>query len=388
MSLVDRDLFPLIDKETSPKAVVIVGARRTGKTTLLEVLAKKHESVRWYSGDDPTHCEELQLSSASDVELALMQAQALIIDEAQRIPNICLTLKRLVDANERLANPKKIYVTGSSSLDLAKGVKESAVDRLLMREMWPLSISEIAAFRSWGEVRQTIDRLIVYGTYPNAFVDPENAGRTLRDYCEGLLYKDLFELSDIRLRNKVETLVRVLAYNIGSEVNYDNLSRETGLNKTTVADYVTLLEQCNIVRVCPSYAKNLANEIKKGKKIYFVDTGIRNAIMNDFSPMSARRDRDAGALWENFFFIERLKLHSLRQDSISMYFWRTSGNKTHELDFVEVKDGKMRAFECKLSKTAKANSGDAFKKAYPDCPIDVVTPADLMKLWLQDENAI
>ena len=186
----------------------------------------------------------------------------------------------------------------------------------------------------------------------------------------------------------METLVRVLACNIGSEVNYDKLSRETGLNKTTVADYVTLLEQCNIVRVCPSYAKNLANEIKKGKKIYFVDTGIRNAIINDFSPMSARRDRDAGALWENFFFIERLKLHSLRQDSISMYFWRTSGNKTHELDFVEVKDGKMRAFECKLSKTAKTNPGDAFKKAYPNCPIDVVTPADLMKLWLQDENAI
>lgn len=388
MPLVDRDLFPLIDNETSPKAVVIVGARRTGKTTLLEVLAKKHESVRWYSGDDPTDSEELQLSSASDVELALMQAEALIIDEAQRIPNICLTLKRLVDANGRLANPKKIYVTGSSSLDLAKRVKESAVGRLGKHEMWPLSISEIAAFRSWGEVRQTIDRLIVYGTYPNAFVDPENAGRTLRDYCEGLLYKDLFELSDIRLRNKVETLVRVLAYNIGSEVNYDNLSRETGLNKTTVANYVTLLEQCNIVRVCPSYAKNLANEIKKGKKIYFVDTGIRNAIVNDFSPMSARRDRDAGALWENFFFVERLKLHSLLQDSISMYFWRTSGNKTHELDFVEVKDGKMRAFECKLSKTAKANPGDAFKKVYPDCPIDVVTPADLMKLWLKDENEI
>lgn len=388
MPLVDRDLLPLIDKETTPKAVVIVGARRTGKTTLLEVLAKKHESVRWYSGDDPTHSEELQLSSASDVELALMQAEALIIDEAQRIPNISLTLKRLVDANERLATSKKIYVTGSSSLDLAKGVKESAVGRLVKHEMWPLSISEIAAFCSWGEVRQSIDRLIVYGTYPNAFVDPENAVRTLRDYCEGLLYKDLFELSDIRLRNKVETLVRVLAYNIGSEVNYDNLSRETGLNKTTVADYVTLLEQCNIVRVCPSYAKNLANEIKKGKKIYFVDTGIRNAIINDFSPMSARRDRDAGALWENFFFIERLKLHSLRQDSISMYFWRTSGNKTHELDFVEVKDGKMRAFECKLSKTAKANPGDAFKKAYPNCPVDVVTPADLMKLWLQDENAI
>lgn len=388
MPLVARDLFPLIDKETSPKAVVIVGARRTGKTTLLEVLAKKHESVRWYSGDDPIDSEELQLSSASDVELALMRAEALIIDEAQRVPNIGLILKRLVDANERLAKPTKIYVTGSSSLNLAKGVKESAVGRLVKYEMWPLSISEIAAFRSWGEVRQTIDRLIVYGTYPTAFVDPENAGRTLRDYCDGLLYKDLFELSDIRLRNKVETLVRVLACNIGSEVNYDKLSRETGLNKTTVADYITLLEQCNIVRVCPSYAKNLANEIKKGKKIYFVDTGIRNAIINDFSPMSARRDRDAVALWENFFFIERLKLHSLRQDSISMYFWRTSGNKTHELDFVEVKDGKMRAFECKFSKTAKTNPDEAFKKAYPDCPIDVVTPADLMKLWLQDENAI
>lgn len=185
---------------------------------------------------------------------------------------------------------------------------------------------------------------MTYGTYPNAFIDSENARRTLRDYCDGILYKDLFKLSGVRLNNKFEVLVRVLAYNIGSEVNYDYLSRETGLNKTTVADYVTLLEQCNIVRLCPSYAKNLANEIKKGKKIYFVDTGIRNAIINDFSPMPARRDRDAGALWENFFFIERLKLHSLRQDSISMYFWLTSGNKTHELDFVEVKDGKNESF--------------------------------------------
>ena len=142
MSLIERELLPLITNETPPKAVVIFGARRTGKTTLLEALAKNHRSVRWYNGDHPADSEELQLTSASDVELALMQAEML---------DIGLTLKRLVDANERLAKPTKIYVTGSSSLDLAKGVKESAVGRLVMREMWPLSVSEIAAFRSWGD---------------------------------------------------------------------------------------------------------------------------------------------------------------------------------------------------------------------------------------------
>ena len=249
--------------------------------------------------------------------------------------------------------------------------------------MWPLAISEIAADKGWAEVSQNIERLMIYGTYPSVYTDPDHAERTLRTYCDGVLYKDLFALAGIRQNEKFMNLVKVLAYNIDSEVNFDNLARETSLSRTTVADYLQLLEQCFIVRICPSFSRNLSNELKKGKKVYFCDNGVRNAIIGDFSPMSARRGQDAGALWENFFFMERVKLHSIRNDFTDMYFWRTTGNNPHELDFLEVKNERIQAFECKLSPTAKARAGK-FSTAYPDAPIQTVTPNDLMRLWLVD----
>lgn len=383
MAFIRRELQPQILSETPPKAVVIFGARQIGKTTLLTELAKDERSVRWFNGDSPADLELLKFESTTDVELTLRQADVIVIDEAQRFTNIGLILKQLVDENIRLNLGKKIFATGSSSLDLAKGVKESAVGRLVHRQMWPLSITEIASDKSWGEVCQNIGRLMIYGTYPAAFVDPDRAEEILRNYCDGVLYKDLFSLSGIRQNEKFMHLVKLLAYNIGSEVNYDNLGRETGLSRITVADYITLLEECFIVKICPSFSRNLSNELKKGKKVYFCDNGVRNAIIGDFSPMSARRGNDAGALWENFFFMERVKLHSIRNDFTDMYFWRTTTNNPNELDFLEVKNEKIRAFECKLSPSAKARPGK-FTSAYPDAPIQVVTPNDLMKIWFTE----
>ena len=383
MAYIQRELQPQILSETPPKAIVIVGARQIGKTTLLTELAKTESSVRWFNGDSLESQNQLKFNSTTDVELTLRQADVIVIDEAQRIKDIGLILKQLVDENIRLNLGKKIFATGSSSLELAKGVKESAVGRLIHRQMWPLSITEIAADKGWGEVCQNIERLMVYGTYPAVFTDPDHAELTLRNYCEGILYKDLFALADIRHNDKFMYLVKLLAYHIGSEVSYDNLARETGLNKTTVADYLQLLEQCFIIKICPSFSRNLSNELKKGKKVYFCDNGIRNAIIGDFSPMSARRGQDAGALWENFFFMERVKLHSIRNDFTDMYFWRTTSNNPHELDFLEVKNEKIRAFECKLSPNAKARPGK-FTTAYPDAAIQVVTPNDLMKLWFTE----
>lgn len=340
--------------------------------------------VRWFNGDLITDHRQLQFSSSTDVELTLRQADTIIIDEAQRFPNIGLILKQLVDVNVRLNLGKKIFATGSSSLELAKGVKESAVGRLVHRQMWPLSISEIAAAKGWGEISQNIERLMIYGTYPAVFTDPDHAESTLRNYCDGVLYKDLFALAGIRQNEKFMHLVKLLAYNVGSEVNYDNLARDTGLSRTTVADYLQLLEQCFIIKICPSFSRNLSNELKKGKKVYFCDNGVRNAIIGDFSPMVARPSQDGGALWENFFFMERVKLHSIRNDFTDMYFWRTTSNNPHELDFLEVKNERIRAFECKLSSSAKARPGK-FTTAYPDAPIDTVTPDDLMRLWFADQ---
>ena len=384
MPYIQRELQPQITRETPPKDVVIFGARQIGKTTLLTELSQYEKSVRWFNGDLITDHRQLQFSSSTDVELTLRQADTIIIDEAQRFPNIGLILKQLVDVNVRLNLGKKIFATGSSSLELAKGVKESAVGRLVHRQMWPLSISEIAAAKGWGEISQNIERLMIYGTYPAVFTDPDHAESTLRNYCDGVLYKDLFALAGIRQNEKFMHLVKLLAYNVGSEVNYDNLARDTGLSRTTVADYLQLLEQCFIIKICPSFSRNLSNELKKGKKVYFCDNGVRNAIIGDFSPMVARPSQDGGALWENFFFMERVKLHSIRNDFTDMYFWRTTSNNPHELDFLEVKNERIRAFECKLSSSAKARPGK-FTTAYPDAPIDTVTPDDLMRLWFADQ---
>ena len=384
MPYIQRELQPQITRETPPKAVVIFGARQIGKTTLLTELSQYEKSVRWFNGDLITDHRQLQFSSSTDVELTLRQADTIIIDEAQRFPNIGLILKQLVDVNVRLNLGKKIFATGSSSLELAKGVKESAVGRLVHRQMWPLSISEIAAAKGWGEISQNIERLMIYGTYPAVFTDPDHAESTLRNYCDGVLYKDLFALAGIRQNEKFMHLVKLLAYNVGSEVNYDNLARDTGLSRTTVADYLQLLEQCFIIKICPSFSRNLSNELKKGKKVYFCDNGVRNAIIGDFSPMVARPSQDGGALWENFLFMERVKLHSIRNDFTDMYFWRTTSNNPHELDFLEVKNERIRAFECKLSSSAKARPGK-FTTAYPDAPIDTVTPDDLMRLWFADQ---
>lgn len=383
MPYIQRELQPQINRETPPKAVVIFGARQIGKTTLLSELSLHEKSVRWFNGDLNTDHRLLQFSSTTDVELTLRQADTIVIDEAQRFPNIGLILKQLIDENIRLNLGKKIFATGSSSLELAKGVKESAVGRLVHRQMWPLSISEIAAAKGWGEICQNIERLMIYGTYPAVFTDPDHAEATLRNYCDGVLYKDLFALAGIRKNEKFMHLVQLLAFNVGSEVNYDNLARDTGLSKTTVAEYLQLLEQCFIIKICPSFSRNLSNELKKGKKVYFCDNGVRNAIIGDFSPMAARRGQDASALWENFFFMERVKFHSIRNDLTDMYFWRTTSNNPHKLDFLEVKNEKIRAFECKLSPSAKARHRK-FTTAYPDAPIQTVTPDDLMKLWFSD----
>lgn len=383
MAFIQRDLEPQLLSETPPKAIVLYGSRHIGKKTLVTQLTKTASSVRWFDGDTLTAQNQLQFNSTTDIELTLRQADVIVIEEAQRIQNIGLILKQLVDENIRLNLGKKIVAIANTSLDLAKSVTECAVGRLVHQQMWPLSISEIANHKSWGDVCQNVERLMIYGTYPAVLTDPDYAESTLKRYYETLLYKDLFALPDIRHRDKLMLLVTRLAFNVGKEVSYESLARETGLNKMTVADYLQLLEKCFLIKICPSFSKNLNNELKKGKKVYFCDNGIRNAIIGDFSPMSARRNQDAEALWENFFYMERVKLHSLRNDGIDLYFWRTTSNTPHELDFLEVKNETIRAFDCKLSPNAKARPGK-FTTAYPDAPIQVVTPNDLMKLWLLD----
>ena len=375
---IDRYLGEELLKDTPPRAVVLYGPRRIGKSTLLEHIVNKSDA-RWFNGDLPGVSEELNFQTQGDVLNALLQAKAIVIDEAHKIPNIGSIVKLLVDANEKLQQPRQIFITSSSAFYLI-AIKESALGRVVSRQMWPFSLDEIAKDAGWGKISEDIEHRIVYGMMPLVYRQPEQARAYLMDYCEGYLLRDFFEENVIKYPAKLRNLLKILAYNIGTEVSYDNLAREVGLNRLTVEDYVDRLQKASLIRICPSLSRNLANEMKKGKKIYFFDTGVRNAIINNFSPLAARND--AGALWENFFFMERVKIHDNRRDFTEMYFWRTTDRKPKELDFVEILDEKIRAFECKLSPSVKTSPhAKTFLDAYPNARVDIVRPQDCFKIF-------
>ncbi len=369
-----------ISSATPPQAVVIIGPRRCGKTTFLKNLVKElGTEARWFNCDLRTHVEQLRFETTSDVEATLRLAPTIVIDEAQKVPDIGNVLKLLVDANEERANPVRIFATGSSALDLAGNVRESAVGRYKERRMWPFAMQELASHRSWGYVQENLENFMIFGTHPLVVSNFDEAPDTLIGYRDGILFKDLLQLTQIRRNPQFADLVTKLSFRIGSEINFDSLGSEIGLSKTTVQRYLDLLEACAVIKVVPSYSRNLDNELRKGKKVYFTDLGVRNAIIEDFSPLSSRPD--AGAIWENFFFMERLKMHDILLDRKRLFFWRTKDPRPKELDFIEVKDRQMEAFECKLSPKAHARPGDAFHQAYPDCRIHVVTPQNALEFF-------
>lgn len=381
---IERDLKEELLKDTPPRAVVLYGPRRIGKSTLLEHLINQ-SSCRWFNGDLPGVAEELNFQTQGDVLNALLQSESIVIDEAHKVPNIGHIVKLLVDANEKLEKPRQIFITSSSAFYLI-AIKESALGRVVSRQMRPFSLNEIASFSGWGKVSETIDNRIVYGMMPVVYLQPEQARAYLLDYCEGYLLRDFFEENVIKYPAKLRNLLKILAYNIGSEVSYDSLAREVGLNRLTVEDYIDRLQKASLIKVCPSFSRNLANEIKKGKKVYFFDTGIRNALINNFSPLASRDD--AGALWENFFYMERVKLHDSQRDFTDTYFWRTNDRKPKELDFVEVLDNHVKAFKCKLSGSIKTTPhAETFIRAYPKATVEVVSPKDCFKIFASETVA-
>ena len=380
--MIFHELTSRILDSTPPKAVVIYGPRQAGKTTLIKNLPNLGV-VNFLNADRPRDVRQLQgLQSAGDIDVLLSSSDTIIIDEAQNVPDIGHIVKMLVDANQKT----KIFLTGSSALEFAQGVRESAVGRVVHRNLWPLSIHELANEYGWGYVQTNLDRFLVYGTYPATVTNPDTAVEQLIDLSGDLLFRDVLALQDVRSPNTLRQLLELLAYRIGQEISYDSLGREIRMHSQTVERYIDILEKCFIIKRCGSFAKNLDNEIKKGKKIYFCDVGLRNAIIDDFSPFGTRED--AGHLWENFFFMERLKKHDLERSFVRQYFWRIRGKRirqssgheseySREIDLVEVRNQNMQAFECKLNPRQKDNGGKEFRSAYPNCPINVVSPENL-----------
>lgn len=358
---------PILRGTLRNRAELILGPRQVGKSTMLDHLVQNQRFIK-LTGED-----EDDLSILADPKTFLTLTQQfpnVIIDEAQFVPNIGRVIKRLVDNN---TTDSRIFVTGSSALDLGGHLKESAAGRFNSYNLWPLSLEELAEHSSWIEVKRQINDRMIYGCHPDVINDPAHAKEYLLDFTDSILYKDLFKLAEVRKPTDLTKLVTFLAANVGSEIRYGSIASELGIQNKTIERYVDLLASCFILKVVPSWSRNPTAELKLSKKIYFYDNGIRNALLKNFAPVPAREDK--GALWENLFFTERLKLHAFRRDGGEIYFWRTK--KQHEMDFIEIVNGTIAAFECKAGNKINSTSIKAFSRAYPNISVTVVSPDNI-----------
>ncbi len=365
---IHRDLEePILTGTLRNRAELILGPRQVGKNTMLEHFLRNQRFVKLTGKDE----NDLSILADSKSYLTLTQQfPNVIIDEAQHVPNIGRVIKLMVDNNPA---DSRIFVSGASTLDLGGHLKESAAGRFNSYNLWPLSLEELAKHSSWIEVKRQINDRMVYGCHPDVINDPTHAKGYLLDFTDAMLYKDLFRLAEIRKPTDLTKLVTFLAANVGAVIRYGSVANELGIQNKTIERYVDLLAACFIVKVVPSWSRNSTAELKLSKKIYFYDNGIRNAILRNFTPVPAREDQ--GALWENLFFTERLKRHAFRRDGGEIYFWRTK--KQHEMDFVEVVDGTIAAFECKAGSKTNSTSLKAFMRAYPNIPVTVASPENI-----------
>jgi len=288
------------------------------------------------------------------------------IDEAQRVDNIGLTLKKIGDLGLKTI----VIVSGSSSLDLANTINEPATGRTLEYNLYPFSVSEIASCSSRKDEYRMLDNRLIFGLYPDVVNHIADAKRTLMELSNNYLYKDIFNYKGIKKPEILQKIVKALALQVGSEVSYNEISNLVGIDKATVENYINLLEKCFIVFKLDSFSRNMRNEIKKGKKIYFWDNGIRNAVISNFAPMDCRNDR--GALWENFIISERYKRNIYMRNYAHLYFWRTHEMK--EIDLIEEVDGKIYAYEFKEKAGKIAKIPADFAKHYPDTIFQTITP--------------
>ena len=356
------------------KIIVIYGPRQVGKTTLLKILRDKYSSKKslFLDCDDFDNRESLSNVTSTDLKKLFQNYEIVFIDEAQRVENIGMTLKIAIDNMPE----KQFIVTGSSSFDLSNKINEPLTGRKYEFHLSSLSISEIASELSFFEKNRLFNDWLTYGTYPDIINNSTKAQFILKNLVQGTLYKDILEHQNIRDSKLLHKLLQALAYQIGQEVSYNELATLLKTNKATVERYIHLLEQSFIIYRLNPFSRNLRNELKKMRKIYFYDVGVRNALIGAYGPINLRND--IGALWENFIISERIKQNENNLRYINRYFWRT--HQQQEIDYLEEKDQKLSAFEFKWNdKKTKKQASKAFRDAYPNTPFEVITPNNYQK---------
>lgn len=353
----------------NPKIVILLGARQIGKTTLMNALFEGRGKVLRLNGDDPTDRALIESANTSMLKAIIGDCEYVVIDEAQRIKDIGLKLKIIADNFPQV----KILSSGSSAFELSDSLGESLAGRKKTFRMFSLSCGELCADRGMLEELRSLHSRLIFGSYPEIVTSVGNERKLLLELIDAVLYKDILSYGGIKKSDKIVSLLRALAFQTGSQVSFNELGSLCGLSSKTVESYIDILEKAYIIFTLGSYSRNLRNELKFSKKIYFYDNGIRNALINNFSPIELRSDKEKGALWENYLISERIKANAYSQKSANIYFWRTKGQQ--EIDYIEETDGRLEAFEFKwnpLKSNAKAPK--SFLETYQGATFKVVTP--------------
>ena len=375
--MIERTLYKTIENKLfDGKVIVLVGARQVGKTTLLKQLFRQKEGVLWLNGDELQVQNLFSNASADRLLSEFGDNKIVILDEAQRIENIGLRLKLIADSDSDI----QVIATGSSAFELANKVNEPLTGRKWEYQLFPLSFGEMVAHHGKLKEMRMLPRRLVYGYYPEVVMNDGNEVEILKLLTDAYLYKDILSWESIKHPDKLQTLLRALAYQVGSQVSYNELSQMSSMDSKTVERYITLLEQCYIIFRLPSFSRNLRHELKASRKIYFYDNGIRNALIADYRAPEVRQD--IGALWENFVIAERMKSNEYYHRWVNRYFWRTK--QQQEIDYLEESGGKLHAYEMKWNPRAKASITKTFTEAYPNSEFQVITTDNIADFLLPD----
>ena len=375
-AMITRQLQKTIEQRMfAGKAIIVIGARQVGKSTLFKMILEKHNcKTLQLNCDEPEVKDMLSGINTAELRLLIADNRIVVIDEAQRVEDIGMTLKRITDNFPDV----QLLVTGSSPFELQNRLNEPLTGRKFEYHLYPISTAEMMQSQGLLGVKQTLEQRLIFGSYPDVLNHADDAKELLMNLADSYLYKDLLSLESVRRPVLLGKLLTAIALQVCSEVSYNELAQTVGTDNKTVEKYIDLLEKCYIIFRLNGFNRNLRTELKKGKKIYFYDNGIRNAILQNFAPLSLRQD--AGALWENFIISERIKANQYSGRYVNSYFWRTT--QQQEIDYVEESDGRFSVFEMKWNpRRANTQFPSSFLTAYDVKKKVVVTPENWME-WV------
>lgn len=365
----------LIKEWGSGKVLVVLGPRQVGKTTLIKNLCTKKGEFLFLNGDDPSIIILLNNTGENQLRQIIGKFKTVFIDEAQRIPNIGITAKIIHDQLKGV----RLILSGSSALELANHLNEPLTGRKWEHLLYPISWQEFSDYSGFLKAKLNLNTRLVYGMYPEVITAKENAPDVLRQLAGSYLYKDILQYGGIRKPEILQKLLMALALQIGSEVNYNELANTLRIDRNTVENYIQLLEKVFVIFRLNPLSRNVRNELSSGRKIYFYDNGIRNALLGDFKPVEVRND--IGQLWENFIISERMKLNGYANKIIFSYYWRTY--QQQEIDLIEEKNGKFSAFECKWNSAKKSKFSKTFSENYQPKEMNIIHPENFTDFLLK-----